>query len=539
MTPDTAAADAGERVLIYAPIGRDAELTYDLLKRSGVDSVVCPSLAALCDAFEAGGGGVLVITEETLDDPNLMHLVEALDRQPPWSEVPVLLFAGSAGSEMSLRTIRSIETLRNVTLLERPIRIAAVLTSIRAALRGRARQYEVRDLLVALHRARTEAEGANRLKDEFLATLSHELRTPLNAIIGWTSMLTNNQIESHLMPRIFEALDRNAHAQAQLITDVLDVSRIITGKLQLDVSTVDVGLVLARSLDTVRPAAVAKGIALKVLEEPDCMVRGDPDRLQQVFWNLLSNAVKFTPQGGSVHVETTRHDGSVWVEIRDTGQGIDPEFVPFVFDRFRQADQTTTRSHGGLGLGLAIVKHIAELHGGTVTAASDGLEKGACFTVALPATDRPGEAVRAHREPGGGFNVSLAGRSILVVDDDAATRDVMAAVLEGAHARVGLADSAASGWTCLIEHVPDLIVADLGMPNEDGLSFIQRVRESGDGIAKLPAIALSAYADARTQSAAKAAGFSAFVAKPARPQALLELIESLLEGQRANCRGQI
>ena len=520
----SAPVELEDRVLIFAPIGRDAELTRDLLERAAISCEACPSIAALIDTFESMGGSALLLTEEALDDPGLPALVTTLEEQPPWSDIPVLLFAGAPGADMTVRTIRSLETLRNVTLLERPIRLAAVLSTVRAALRSRQRQYEVRDLLVALHRARSEAESANRLKDEFLATLSHELRTPLNAILGWTSMLTRGQIDADRLPRVFEVLDRNAQSQAQLIADVLDVSRIITGKLLLHPTVVDVCDIVARAIDAVRPAAVAKNIRLTLDQPSDGIVSGDPERLQQIFWNLLSNAVKFTPAGGFVRVDIRREDEIVTVAVVDSGVGIPAEFAPFVFDRFRQADQTTTRSFGGLGLGLSIVKHLTELHGGTVTASSPGLGRGSRFEVRLPAvhvtaSSAPSHATEVNR-------VSLDGHSILIVDDDESTREVVATALEAAHADVHAAASAREAKAWLQEHAPALIVADLGMPVEDGFSLIRDVRTRL--ASAVPAIALSAYADQRSQQAAFAAGFDAFLAKPARTDDLLQLVGSLL-----------
>jgi signal transduction histidine kinase len=520
-------ADSGHRVLIFAPVGRDAELTRDLLERASIGCEICPSVARLSDTLVDEGADAVLLTEEAFDDPEFSTLVTALEQQPPWSDVPVLLFAGS-GAEMSLSAIRSIDTLRNVTLLERPIRLAVVLSTVRAALRSRARQYEVRDLLVALHRARTEAESANRLKDEFLATLSHELRTPLNALLGWTSMLVRGQIEADRLPRVFEALDRNAQAQAQLIADVLDVSRIITGKLQLQRTSVDICDLVSRAADAVRPGASEKDVTLTVHETPRCWVFGDPDRLQQVFWNILSNAVKFTPAGGSIDLDITRNPADISVIVSDTGVGIRPEFVPFVFDRFRQADQSTTRSHGGLGLGLSIVKHLTELHGGTVAAASEGVGRGSRFEVRLPAVEATQAValpdIRVER------SVALDGRSVLIVDDDESNRDVVSAALEAAHAEVHIAASAAEAREWLAQHTPAVIIADLGMPTEDGFSFIRGVRQSDTG--DIPAIALSAYADPASREAALAAGFNALLAKPTRPHTLVELVLSVLNGSQ-------
>ena len=515
-------------VLVFAPVGRDAALTHEFLQRAAIASEICQSMTRLCDIVESGGGGALLLSEEALDDHAFSRLTTLLDGQPSWSDIPVLLFAGSSGADMTLRTIQSLESLRNVTLFERPIRLAAVLSAIRAALRARARQYEVRDLLVELRDARAAAEAANRLKDEFLATLSHELRTPLNAIVGWTSMLTKGQVDPARMPRVFEALDRDAHSQAQLIADVLDVSRIVTGKLQLQLSTLDMCELVALATDSVRAAASGKDIELSVERTSDCLVRGDPGRLQQVVWNLLSNAIKFTPAGGTIRIAVIRDERQVAVSVADTGAGIPTDFLPHVFDRFRQADQTSTRVHGGLGLGLSIVKHLVELHGGTVSAESGGPGQGARFTVRLPVSRRAQADASPLAASSPAADVSLAGRTILVVDDDASTRDVVAAALEHAGADVRVAASAGDAWTALHDRPPDVLVADLAMPVEDGLSFMRRVRHDGNVGERLPAIALSAFADARSEESARAAGFSAFLAKPARPDALLHLIDRLL-----------
>jgi signal transduction histidine kinase len=520
-------SEQGRRVLIFAPIGRDAELTREFLHRGSVPNAICHSIAELCVMFESSETGALLLTEEALDDPAFTKLTELLERQPSWSDVPVLLFAGSSGGDMTLRTIRSLETLRNVTLFERPIRLAAVLSATRAALRARARQYEVRDLLAALREARASAEDANRLKDEFLATLSHELRTPLNAIMGWTSMLMRGQVAPSRMPRVLEALDRNAQSQAQLIADVLDVSRIVTGKLQLQLTSVDVSDLVVQATESVRSAADAKDIRVAIEDDAPCVVRGDAGRLQQIVWNLLSNAIKFTPIGGSIRLIVAREGGQVVLSVVDTGAGIAPEFLPYVFDRFRQADQTTTRTHGGLGLGLSIVKHLVELHGGTVTARSPGLGKGACFEIRLRAVEHTPTQLASRSPVSLVGEVSLIGRTILIVDDDASTREVVTAMLERTGAQVRVATSAAEGWSALHECAPDLMIADLAMPYEDGFALIRRVRQEAVDTS-LPAIALSASADTRSEQAAREAGFAAFLAKPARPEALLGLIGRLL-----------
>jgi len=519
------AAETTSRVLVFAPIGRDADLTREFLRRSSMACTVCPSMAHLCDEVTRAGAGALLLTEEALDDPAFPRLSALLDGQPAWSELPVLLLAGSPGTDVTRRTITAMESLRNVTMFERPVRLATVLSALRAALRGRTRQYEVRDLLAQLRSARAAAEAANRLKDEFLAVLSHELRTPLNAIVGWTSLLTRGLVEPHRLPYVYETLERNARVQTQLIADVLDVSRITSGKLEMRLEALDLGDLVVQAVETVRAAAAAKGLQLTVESTPRCVVRGDTERLQQVVWNLLSNAIKFTPAGGAVAVAVARDGPQVALTVSDSGEGIPHAFLPYVFDRFRQADQSSTRVHGGLGLGLAIVQQLVALHGGAVTAASAGPGRGAEFRVSLPAVERPA----APAETAAALPATvLAGRTVLVVDDDASTREYVAATLERGGARVMMAASAAEGWTRLHDDAPDALIADLAMPGEDGLSLMRRIRHEegpGDGV---PAIALSAFADTRAQDAARAAGLTAFLAKPARPDALLALVARVL-----------
>ena len=528
MTDPTDVHDRATRVLVFAPVGRDADLTHAFLAQAGIAHVVCGSVADLCDVLERDGAGALLLTEEALHDRDCSRLATMLEQQPSWSDVPVLLFAGRPTGDVTLRSISPVESLRNVILLERPLRVAGILSAIRTALRARTRQYEVRDLLVELRAARAEAEAANRLKDEFLATLSHELRTPLNAILGWTAMLTRGQVDAARLPRVFETLDRNARAQAQLIADVLDVSRIISGKLELHLQTVDLCELVIQAIESVRMAAASKDIQLSVEHTPPCAVRGDVGRLQQVVWNILSNAIKFTSPGGSIRVTVAREGPDIAVSVSDTGVGIAPQFLSQVFDRFRQADQSSTRVHGGLGLGLSIVKHLVELHGGTVTASSQGLGHGACFLVRLPALDADAEQA-SPTPPVPEHDVSLAGTAVLVVDDDPSTREVVAAELEQAGADVMVAASAADGWTMLHARRPDVLVVDLAMPTEDGFSFLRRVRTADGVIRSLPAVALSAFADPQSESDAIAAGFTTSLAKPAQPAVLVELVARLNE----------
>jgi signal transduction histidine kinase len=378
-------------------------------------------------------------------------------------------------------------------------------------------------------------QQANRLKDEFLATVSHELRTPLNAVLGWARVLRSANVSPHLQERALEAIERNALAQARLIEDILEVSRIVTGKLRLKVRRIDLSQVVDAAVDVVRPAAEAKEIALvrDIPERPWASV-GDPDRLQQVVWNLLSNAVKFTPRRGSVHVALTRSEGWDRIVVTDTGKGIEPGFLPHVFAAFRQADASTTRDHGGLGLGLAIVRQLVELHGGLVRAESDGPERGSAFTVLLPAQSgaaagREGSgphAIAASRTDSG--VPDLSGIRVIVVDDDPDARELMAETLGYYGADVTTADSAAEALALLPELRPDVLLSDIGMRGEDGYALIQQVRAlPRDRGGLVPAVAVTAYAAGTDRVRALGAGFQLHIAKPFDPIELARVVQRL------------
>jgi PAS domain S-box-containing protein len=371
-----------------------------------------------------------------------------------------------------------------------------------------------------------EAREANRAKDDFLATLSHELRTPLNAMLGWTRMMRLGPQSEERRNRGLLVVERNARAQARLIDDLLDVSRIVTGKLSLDVRTVDVPALVEAAVDAARPAAEAKEIRLHAtfdrLLPP---YAGDPDRLQQVAWNLVSNAVKFTPRGGEVWVDLSRTGSQIELRVRDTGQGIEPEFLPHVFDRFRQADASTTKIHTGLGLGLSIVKALVELHGGTVHVASPGAGQGATFIVCLPMASIRDDESSSLPPPGPLPN--LKGIHILVVDDEDDNREMLTAALEQAGAEVTAVSSATEAIASYANRVPDILVSDIGMPNVDGYALIRRLRslqpEQGG---RVPAIALTAHARVRDRSEALLAGFQEHIPKPVDPAELIVAVAS-------------
>jgi signal transduction histidine kinase/CheY-like chemotaxis protein len=394
-------------------------------------------------------------------------------------------------------------------------------------------------------RERRRAEEANRLKDEFLAVVSHELRTPLTAILGWSRMLAAGSLDGEQRTRAVGSIERNAKAQAQLVEDLLDVSRIITGKLKISVGPVDLARCIESALDVVRPAAEAKGVRLQpILDRHVGPLMGDPDRLQQVVWNLLSNAVKFTGRGGRVVVRLERTDSSCVVTVEDTGRGIEPEFLPYVFERFRQAEAATTRAQGGLGLGLAIARHLVELHGGTVEAHSEGLGLGASFAVRLPIAPlrrasppsvAPREAPEGAPADGGlACPPQIEGLRVLVVDDEPDARELLRSILEQCRADVTTAGSAAEALDHIRRRAPDVLVSDVGMPGEDGYALIRAVRALPAGAGGLtPAIALTAYARPEDRTRALVAGFTSYVAKPVEPQELLSVLANLAEFGRA------
>jgi PAS domain S-box-containing protein len=402
----------------------------------------------------------------------------------------------------------------------------------------RKRAEEEREQLLTRERAaRSEAEAASRLKDEFLATVSHELRTPLTAMLGWAHLLRVNQLDEEGREHAVTVIERNARSQQQLIEDLLDVSRIITGKLRLDVRPIDPAALIEAAVEAVLPAAEAKRIRIrKMIDTGASFVSGDPARLQQVVWNLLSNAIKFTPHGGNVAVQLKHINAHVEISITDSGDGIKSEFLPFVFDRFRQADGSTSRLHGGLGLGLAIVRHLVELHGGTVRAESEGEGQGATFTVNLPlmpvyrrATDgeRAHPAARAKLVPIEGAD-DLGGLKVLVVDDEIDTLELISVSLAQCGATVTTASSSAEALRQLEHLMPDAIISDIGMPLEDGFEFMRKVRElPPERGGTIPAVALTAYARAEDSQRAKLAGYQVHVPKPVELAELVAIVASV------------
>lgn len=414
-------------------------------------------------------------------------------------------------------------------------RVIGTITVIDDVSERVASEQELRKQIEAQERARSAAERAVRVKDEFLATLSHEIRTPLNAVLGWARIMTERELEPELRTRALDSIYRNATVQARMIDDLLDTARIMAGKLRLHMEAVELVPVAIGALDALSPILESKRIELTQRLDPRVeRVLGDPDRLQQVIWNLLSNAAKFTEPGGTIDVRLEQRGTEAVITVSDTGKGIEPEFLPFIFERFKQADTSSSRREGGLGLGLTLVRELVELHGGTVHASSAGRGKGATFVVQFPTVSAP--EVREHPADAGPRTGTgappLAGVHALVVEDEADARDLLSAMLSASGARVTVAASSAAALRIIAESTaearPNVIVSDIGMPDEDGYDLIRRIRglpeEQGGG---LPAIAVTGYSSGQDRVRALAAGFQVHVSKPVDPAALVAAISAV------------
>jgi signal transduction histidine kinase len=524
------------RALFVEDSEDDLELLLRALRRGGYDvSFERVETAEAMSAALASGGWDVVLSDFSMPHFNAVRALELLHASG--HDLPFIIVSGSVGEETAVAAMKAgahdyvmkENLVRLVPAVEREVREAEVRRERREA-------QEERDRLLASEQAaRRAAEEASRLRDEFLATVSHELRTPLTAIVGWVSMLRSGRMEAAEVAHALEVIERNARLQTRLVEDLLDVSRVIAGQFRLDVRPIQLAPVVGAAVESMRPAADARRIRIEVSLDPEAgPVSGDAARLQQVVWNLLSNAIKFTPEGGSVRVRLAREGTHAEVTVSDTGAGIAPEFLPFVFDRFRQADMSYTRAHGGLGLGLGIARHLVELHGGTINAASDGEGRGATFTVRLPVVtgDAPpptGEINRpaaAGRPSGGG--PALGGLRVLVVDDEPDVCELLAVILKTSGAEVTAVTSAGEAFEALRRERPHVLVCDLGMPGEDGFSLIRRVRslpprEGGE----TPAAALTAYTRDEDRARALGAGFHVHVPKPVDPDELTAALANL------------
>jgi len=526
------------RALVIEDSDDDLELLLRTLRRGGYDvSFERVETPGAMSAALASGGWDIVLSDFSMPQFNAVRALVLL--QETGLDLPFIIVSGSVGEETAVATMKAgahdyvmkDNLARLIPAVERELREAEVRRERREA-------QEERDRLLASERkARAAAEEASRLRDEFLATVSHELRTPLTAIVGWAYMLRSGAMDAAGAAHALEVIERNARLQAHLVEDLLDVSRVITGRFRIEVRPVSLGLVVGAAVESMRPAAEAKRLRVEASTDPEVrQVSGDATRLQQVVWNLLSNAIKFTPEGGRVNVRLGRAGTHAEIRISDTGAGINPKFLPFVFDRFRQADMTATRTHGGMGLGLGIARHLVELHGGTIEAASEGEGRGATFTVRLPtlaaeaehATGDINSPVMTEAQAGG--RAVLGGLRVLVVDDETDVCDLLAAILKTSGAEVMVANSADEAFEALRRERPDVLLCDLGMPGEDGFSLLRRVRSlpHGEG-GETPAAALTAYARDEDRVLALASGFQVHIPKPVEPEELTAVLLKLVK----------
>jgi PAS domain S-box-containing protein len=501
---------------------------------SSDDAIISKDLNGIVTSWNRGAERMFGYTAQEMIGRSIRTIIPA-DRQTEEDDVLSRIRNGIRVEHFETIRLRKDGTTIPISLSVSPVRdargkivgaskIARDISGLKQAQEQTAYAYE-------------QMQIASRMKDEFLATLSHELRTPLNAIVGYARMLRSGTVPEERITQALEVIDRNATALTQIVEDVLDVSRIISGKVRLNLRQLEVSGVLMASIDTVRPGAETKGVELQSDVESVGRISGDPDRLQQVFWNLLSNAVKFTPRGGCVTVQLAQAGSNVDITVSDTGIGITPEFLPHIFERFRQAESGTTRRHGGLGLGLAIARNIVEMHGGTIEAESAGVGKGSTFRVSLPlvgirsetVSDRYRDVLRLQNQPYDAEPAALAGVRILAVDDDQDALSMLRQVLESAGADVDTVGSAAQALEQLATEHPDLLIADLGMPQMDGFDLIEQVRRSADpAIRDLPAAALTAYARSEDRVKALRSGFGLHLSKPIDPAELVAAVDALM-----------
>ncbi|MBC8065245.1 MAG: PAS domain S-box protein, partial [Chlorobia bacterium] len=483
---------------------------------------------------------ILGYSAEELLQLTFMDITHPLDLESTRAYIGRLLAGEIAHQVTEKRYIRKDKTdvwcLTTVTLLKdldgKPRQYVGVIEDISSRKEADLARQE---LLESERAARVEAEKLSRIKDEFLATLSHELRTPLNAIVGWTHLIRKYDSDPKMVREGIDVIERNANLQTQLVADLLDMSRVISGKMRLDVQQVQLPVLIEAALDSVRPGAETKGVKIESILDPIVdPVHGDPSRLQQIVWNLLSNAVKFTPRGGKVQVVLSRVNSHIEIAVSDTGKGIRSEFLPHLFERFSQQDSSAAREHGGLGIGLALVKQMVELHGGQVNAYSAGEDKGATFIVAIPlaVVQQPQEDAEKRSHPktnpvgiASSELPSLKGLTILAVDDEADARNLLKRLLEDVGAKVILASSADEALTFLNKNQADILISDIGMPGKDGYTFIKQVREGGNAI---PATALTAFARSSDRTKALMAGFQSHVGKPVDPVELLVTVAALV-----------
>jgi two-component system CheB/CheR fusion protein len=536
-----------ERIFVIAPVGGDANAIATLLTEDGFEAFVCPD--STTTAVEIISAGALVMTEEALESATTTNLLLALEDQPAWSELPVIILTSGGASRLTRLFDLAADASGGVTLLERPISTETLLRTIDVALRSRLRQYQVRDLIAEQERNRASleeseeklrlmltreqglrqaADEANRLKDEFLATMSHELRNPLNVILGYSELLLRTEeikASPHLL-RLSEALRRNAVAQSYLIRDLLELSRLRSGKLTLNSETVSLMTAINNAVETVRADAEAKDIAVDIRPPAEPLfVNGELLRLEQIVWNLLTNAVKFTPDGGKVTVRLERENNQAILIVEDTGQGIEPSFLPNVFEMFRQGDARASREHTGMGIGLALVQQLVKLHGGSVVAYSAGLGRGTRFTVSLPEKTETTKRIALAPAPAPAGE-TLDQLTVLAVDDDEDTTALLRYLLEMNGAKVTTANSGIEALGLAREARFDVVLSDISMPSMDGFEFVRRLRAL-PGKEDIRVVALTGFGRKEDVEQAENEGFVAHLTKPFDVETLLSFLSRL------------
>jgi signal transduction histidine kinase/ActR/RegA family two-component response regulator len=510
-----------ERVLVFAPTGRDAALTCEVLVRAGLTAEVCEDLDGLCREVPKGAG-MAVLADEALSPQTVNHLLDVLGSQGPWSDLPLLVFTRRDSTDDVLATL---EPLGNATILERPVRVKTLVSACHAALRARRRQYEVRELL------RSQAQ-ADRRKDEFLAMLGHELRNPLAAIRNAHSVLERIGSAEPPAVRQRQVIDRQTRHLARMVDDLLDISRVTLGKINLKVQTVDLQEVVERCLRELGTAAQAEShrLALEVATEP-IEVHGDPVRLEQIVSNLLHNAIKYTPPGGRIAISVGKIEGEAVIRVSDSGIGIPFEMLPRVFDLFTQVESSIPRSQGGLGLGLPLVRSLVELHGGRVSASSPGPGGGSEFTVRLPLREAGVPASQAATLPSRSRRGSAprsGGLRILVIEDNQDGRESLRDLLEIWGYRVELAEDGPTGLEQALASPPDVALIDIGLPGLDGNEVARRIRASLNGSTPC-LIAMTGYGQPEDRGRAMEAGFNTYLVKPVDPETLSRLLAEVCE----------
>ena len=513
--------NSSTEVLVLAPTFDDSKVAVMVLEEAGIKACACDSLDTLTEKITAGCGAV-VIAEEALKIDELSIMQRALANQATWSDLPVIILSAAKASP----SFEVFAKSGNISILERPFSRLTLVRSVEVALRARRQQYQVRDLL-------EEQRQATERRDEFFATLSHELRTPLNVILGWLEILKSGKLDENSQQEALEVLERNARIQKGLIDDILDISRIVTGKMFFDPAALSVQKMLESMVASFNPKAQEKGIDLHVqIPAGEFVVMADEQRLAQVMSNLLTNAIKFTPQGGKVAIDVVTAGQNLEITVADNGQGIDPQFLPHIFDRLKQEDMSTTRSHGGLGLGLAIAHYIVQEHKGTLQATSAGRGRGAVMKVTLPLFYLGIKEV-VKSETTDNLPQSLKGVRVLVVDDSPDILQLIQVWLKKAEAEVKLANSAKEALETIGNYYPHVLLSDIGMPDIDGYQLIAKVRALSDSkVGNVPAVALTAYARDEERKRALNAGFQMHISKPISSGQLISAVAQLASGNR-------